>query len=474
MLRILKKKKNLKVTNKPKHPSSFRDPSGYIFLDQGVLKRTVNPIYFKQYYSLKDSGFFNKLFKHELLVKHEEDLVSDNEIILKPEHIPFITYPYEWSFLQYKEAALLTLKLQKYCLENNYSLKDASAFNITFHKGKALFIDTLSFDFYSENTPWRAYKQFIMHFLGPLVLARYHGSHSIKLMCNFMDGIPLKMLASMLPLKTKLNPFLYTNIHLLARFEEKHNEVLDADRKIKSLSKNGQLNIITSLYNYIKKLTLKEDSEWTNYYDKINYTEDAFIQKANIINDWLETLQVKTLIDIGGNDGTFVRKIKHKPQHSLVCDIDNNAVDTNYSMIKETGESSITPFILDVLNPSPAIGFQNIERMSFIGRIKIFAPDVTLALAIIHHMSLSGNVGFDMSASFFASFSKHLIIEFPKRQDSWVERLLSNKSDFKDYFDFYNINNFERKYLNYFEIIEKQSIENTMRVMYFLKLKHVK
>ena len=140
------------------------------------MKRKIYPIYFKQYNKLKNSNFFDKLFKSGLLIKHKEVSVSESEIIIQPDQIPFITYPYELSFNQYKEAALLTLKLQKFALENDFSLKDASAFNVTFHNGNAIFIDTLSFDFYKENEPWRAYKQFITHFFGPLILAHYHGS----------------------------------------------------------------------------------------------------------------------------------------------------------------------------------------------------------------------------------------------------------------------------------------------------------
>lgn len=454
-----------------KHASSFRDPSGYVFTDEGVLKRVIFPIYFKQYQKLTQSGFFESLFDNKLLIPHTEISKTDTEILIQPKFIPFIIYPYEWSFNMYKEAALLTLKLQKYSIENGFSLKDASAFNITFLEGKAVFIDTLSFDFYQENSPWRAYKQFITHFFGPLVLARYHGAQSLKIMSNFIDGIPIKMIASMLPFKTKLNPFLYTNIHLLAKFEDKHNEDYKGETKAASLSRKGQLNIIESLYDFIKNLSLKEHSEWGNYYNKTNYVDEAFNLKSDIINQWILNLKADTLIDVGGNDGTFVRKIDKKLKHALVCDIDNNAIDFNYKQIKEKKEIFITPFVLDVLNPSASIGFQNTERDSFLNRIITFSPDVTLALAIIHHMSLSGNVAFDMSAQFFASFSKHLIIEFPKRNDSWVQRLLNSKVDFKDHFDFYNIENFEKTYLKYFDLIEKQHIHNSERIMYLLKVK---
>ncbi|MEH1009243.1 class I SAM-dependent methyltransferase [Winogradskyella sp. ECml5-4] len=453
------------------HPSSFRDPSGYVFVENGNIKRVINPIYFKQYKALTDSGFYDVLFKNNLLIPHEELSNTPEKIIIQAEKIPYVTYPYEWSFNMYKEAALLTLKLQKYSLEHGFSLKDASAFNITFHKGRAVFIDTLSFDFYTEDSPWRAYKQFITHFFGPLVLAHYHGAQQLKLLSNFMDGIPVKMISSMLPLKTKLSPVLYSNIHLLAKLEDKHNEDYKGEAKQATLSKKGQLNIIQSLYDYIKKIDLKEHSEWGNYYDKINYTNDAFVKKSDIINTWVNTLKPERLIDVGGNDGTFVRKLERSVEIALVCDIDNNAVDFNHKTSKLKKEQFMLAFLLDVLNPSPAIGLNNTERDSFLKRIEAFEPDIVFALAVIHHMSLSGNVPFNASAKFFSSFSKYLIIEFPKRDDSWVQRLLNNKADFKHYFEFYNIYNFESSYLNYFELVEKKEIQNSERVLYLLKKK---
>jgi hypothetical protein len=458
------------VTSNNRHSSSFRDPSGFIFLDQGLVKRSISPLYFKQYNALKSSNFFKKLHNAGLLIPHEELSTSENEVIIQPEQIAFMNYPYEWSFSQYKEAALLTLKIQKFALENGFSLKDASAFNVTFHKGNMVFIDTLSFDFYHENSPWRAYKQFISHFFGPLVLAKYNGLESLKLMNSFIDGVPIKMLSSMLPFKTKLNPFLYSNIHLLAKFEDKHNEDYKGESKATKLSKNAQLNIIKGLYDFIKKMSLKTSSEWGNYYDKTNYANDAFDQKATIIDKWIVQLGAKTVIDVGGNDGTFVRKINQELEEALVCDIDYNAVDANHNYVKKKKETFMLPFVFDILNPSANIGFNNKERDSFLERIKRYAPDVTMALAVIHHITLSGNIPFEMSAEFFSSFSKHLVIEFPKRNDSWVQRLLNTKGEFRAHFDFYTIDNFESSYSKYFELIEKVSIDNSDRVMYVYKL----
>jgi len=455
------------------HEASFRDPCGYMFYDGKILRRAINPIYFPQYHKLKESGFFNTLIKKGLLIGHEETSVSEERIIITPEHIPFITNPYEWSFEQFRHAALLTLQIQKYALSKGFILKDASAYNVTFHKGKPIFIDTLSFDFYVEDTPWRAYKQFITHFFGPLVLAKYHGSEIFKMLQTHIDGIPVKLIASMLPGKTKLSSTLYTNIHLLAKMESKHSEDYKAETKVAKLSKKAQNNILTSLFDYIKKLKLNEASEWGDYYEKTNYDDQAFEAKKQLIKEWVLPLNAQKLIDIGGNDGTFAREFLSVVKDVIVTDIDSNSVGYNYHQVQRNNEENMLPFVSDILQPAPGLGFNNTERNSLIERLAIYGPDVTLALAIIHHITLSGNVPFYKSAEFFAKFSKHLVIEFPKREDSWVESLLVRKREFVNHFDFYNEINFEEEYSQFFQLEKKQAILGTQRVLYHFKNKEL-
>tara|TARA_R110000850_G_scaffold16697_1_gene51689 strand:- start:29911 stop:31302 length:1392 start_codon:yes stop_codon:yes gene_type:complete len=453
------------------HGASFRDPSGYIIQEADEIKRVINPIYFPQYNKLTSSGFFDKVIKAGLLIPHQEIENTDEKIIIRPEVIPFITHPYEWSFEMYKHAALHTLKLHRFALANGFILKDASAYNITFHKGKPIFIDTLSFDFYEDDTPWRAFKQFITHFFGPLLLAKYHGVDMLKMMQTHIDGIPVKTIASLLPYRTKFNSILYTNIHLLAKLEDRYSEDYKAESKIAKLSKKAQNNIIESLYDYIKKLKVNEKTEWGDYYNKTNYNDVSFQQKASLIKEWTNALKAKTVIDVGGNDGTIGREIIDTADLILVSDIDANAVDFNYHQIQKNKESNILPFVCDVLQPAPAIGFSNTERSSLIQRLQEFQPDVTMALALIHHITLSGNVPFLKSAEFFARFSENLILEFPTREDSWVQSLLIRKREFINHFDFYNEENFESGYSHYFDIVKKEPIKASERILYVLKRK---
>ena len=454
-----------------RHSSSFRDPSGNIFVKDSEVYRAINPVYYSQYNSLTDSGFYTKLFENRLLISHTEISKDKESIVVKPEQIPFISYPYEWSFSQYKHAALHTLKLQRYSLQQGWSLKDATAFNITFYKGAPIFIDSLSFDKYNEGEPWRAYKQFIMHFLGPLVLAKYYGGDMLKTLQQHIDGMPLQKIAKLLPFSARFSTVLYTNIFLAAKYDSKYSsDEGGADKKV-TISKNAQLKIIDSLYNYIKDLEMNEKTEWKDYYSVTNYEAESFEFKKQLVKKWSLKIEAKRIIDLGGNDGTFGRELKDTATEILVTDIDPNAVDYNYNKVLKNKEQNILPIVSDLLNPSPGIGLNNRERTPLLQRLADGKYDTAMALALIHHISLTGNVPFDMSAQLFASLSPYLIIEFPDRGDSWVDFLLKSKREFAGHFDSYNLDNFENVYSEYFEVIEKQEIPGTKRTMFLLKRK---
>jgi len=131
-----------------KIPSSFRDPSGFLFFQNRTIYRQVNTVYKEDYEQLINSKLYGTLTDAGLLIPHEEvagDYTKSDKVykIIKPELIQFISYPYEWCFSQLKDAALVTLKVQKIAFDFGMSLKDCSAYNIQF-KDCNLFLSTHS------------------------------------------------------------------------------------------------------------------------------------------------------------------------------------------------------------------------------------------------------------------------------------------------------------------------------------------
>jgi len=371
------------------------------------------------------------------------------------------------SFNQYKDAALLTLKVQKSALMHNMTLKDASAYNVQFDEGKPVLIDTLSFEKLDEKAPWVAYKQFCQHFLAPLSLMSYKDVRLSSLMKQYIDGIPLDLASKLLPFKVPLG--LWLNIRLNAYFQKKYETSQTPKNRFQNMSKTKHIALIEGLYHLIENLkNPTRETEWENYYDVTNYTKTAFKHKETLVTEYMKSLKDVSLIaDLGANNGHFTNiALKATPNAKAVAfDIDVNAVEKNYMEVKKNQKTNLLPLVLDLLNPSPGIGWDNREREDLKARADF---DVIMALALIHHLALSSNIPFDYLASFFSSLAPHLIIEFVPKADSQVQKLLASRTDI---FDNYNEAEFEKAFGQYYTLIKKDKIKDTLRILYLFKRK---
>jgi hypothetical protein len=448
--------------------ASFRDPSGFLFTDNGILYRQINRAYSKDYTRLMDSGLYDKLVKANLLIPHVESdqlpVESDSAFkVIQPERVSFISYPYEWSFSQLKDAALATLFIQKRALKLDMSLKDASAYNIQFIRGKAMLIDTLSFEMYKEGQPWVAYKQFCQHFLAPLALMSYCDVRLSQLLRVYIDGVPLDLASSLLPAKAKLNFGLLTHIHIHAGAQKRYS-----DKAVKPLvsgmSKQAMIGLIESLENTIEKLAWKPaGTEWGDYYENTNYTDSAFEHKKQLVHEWTFEKTPALVWDLGGNTGIFSREAASSGAFTVSFDIDPAAVEQNYRNVKSKKEQSILPLFFDLTNPSPSLGWNNNERDSFGARGPV---DMALALAVIHHLAISNNVPLPQLADFFASICRWLVIEFVPKSDSQVQKLLASREDI---FPNYTRADFESVFSSCFKIHKTEFVRDSERTLYLME-----
>jgi len=450
--------------------ASFRDPSGFLFSRGGVLYRQVNHAYAGEYARLMDSGLYERLVKAGLLIPHiEADQVwAESEAcfkIIQPERVPFISYPYEWSFGQLKDAALATLSIQRRSLKAGMSLKDASAYNIQFVRGKATLIDTLSFETYKEGQPWVAYRQFCQHFLAPLALMALKDVRLNQLLRVYIDGVPLDLASELLPWKTRWNFGLLTHIHLHAGAQKKYSGEAVKSRG-GSMSRQAMVGLIESLESTIQKLDwTPRGTEWGNYYDITNYSDAAFEHKKELVGEWTKRLHPVLVWDLGANNGVFSRVAGETGAHVVSFDIDPAAVEQNYRQMKSDKIENILPLLLDLTNPSPAIGWANRERDSFGAR---GPADMVLALAVIHHLAISNNVPLPQLAGFFAETGKWHVIEFVPKSDSQVKKLLTSREDI---FPDYTRDGFESAFKEKFNINSARDVRDSDRVLYLLERK---
>jgi len=448
-------------------PGSFRDPSGFVFRKNGLIYRQVNPIYRKDYDHLMQSGLYEALIKNCLLIPHEEMEPTSIGIegaykILKPERIPFISYPYEWCFSQLKEAALTTIRIQKIALDFKMSLKDGSAFNIQFKEGKPIFMDTLSFERFPEGKPWIAYRQFCQHFIAPLALMADKDVRINQWLKIYLDGIPLDLAGLLLSWRTFFKFSWLTHIHMHAR-GLKYLSQRSVKKKDHPVSHQGFLGILDSLESSVRKTKWNPSgTEWGDYYDQTNYTSAGFQHKQETVGLYLEKIKPDMIWDLGANTGLFSRLSARKGVFTVSFDIDPAAVEKNFLQCREERESHILPLILDVTNPSPAIGWENQERMSLLER---GPADTVLALSLIHHLAISNNLPLDRIAGFFAKICKRLIVEFIPKEDSYAQRLLSSR---RDIFPEYQQSHFEYEFKKNFEIRDLVKIRDSKRTLYLM------
>ncbi len=454
-------------------PSSFRDPSGFLFTQNKRLYRQINKVYKEDYEYLLKSGLYKTLTQSHLLLEHQEVNIApaDSVIaykVIEPEPIAFISYPYEWCFSQLKDAALTTLRIQRIATEFGMSLKDASAYNIQFKKGKPILIDTLSFERLKPGKPWIAYRQFCQHFLGPLMLMAYKDHRLGQLLKTFIDGVPLDLTSKMLPFYTIFIPRIAIHIHAHALSQRYFSSktVKLSHRKMRHRSYVG---LIDNLESALKKTKYRlKKSEWADYYEMTNYTPEAFAHKKKIIEEFLDIINPTEAWDIGANIGIFSRIAGQKGIRTLSFDMDPVAVEKNYQEYVSKKETNILPLLLDLANPSPSIGWENRERMSFIER---GPTDTVLALALLHHLVISNNLPFDRVASFLQKLCTSLIIEFIPKSDSQVQRMLSTREDI---FGDYTQEKFEEEFGNYFRVEQVVKIKNSDRVLYLMRTKELK
>jgi hypothetical protein len=224
-------------------------------------------------------------------------------------------------------------------------------------------------------------------------------------------------------------------------------------------------HLLDSLQSLVDSLRWKgEATSWDRYYEEANQRDDYVSEKKKTIIDWLSQLSgIHTAVDLGANEGTFSFLPAAKNIKTIAADSDHSSINKLYQTTKKEKEKNILPLLIDLANPSPAIGLNNKERISFVDRAN---RDLGLALALVHHLSIGRNIPFEKIAEFFRSLADHLIIEFIPKADPKIRFMLQQKKDiYKDY----NEENFVLSFERYFSVHKKHEVGNSGRTLYMMK-----
>lgn len=458
-------------TSPARDAGSYRDPAGFVFRRDGVLYRQVDASFADDWQAYLDSGLYARLRGEGLVIAHDEaDLQLAAEpgaaAVIRPRQLPLISYPYEWSFSQLQDAALLTLRAQSVAAEAGFTLRDASAYNVQFHEGKPILIDSLSFERAEPSKPWAPYRQFCEHFLAPLALMSRVDIRLGRLLRDHLDGIPLDLAARLLPGRTRLSFGLGPHIHLHARAQRQHaddNAAADAKAEA-SMSADKLATLVESLQNTVSGLSWEpEGTAWADYADNTSYTDEATRAKMQAVEAAVTKVAGATAWDLGANTGRYSRIAADAGYRVVALDIDPAAVERGYRALKADGRTDITPLLADITDPSPGLGWANAERASLLDRID---ADVILALALVHHLAIGANVPLPMIASVFAGMAPHAVVEFVPKDDPMVRRLLSFR---RDVFPEYHLEGFGAAFEPYYEVEAETPIEGSGRILFHFR-----
>jgi hypothetical protein len=451
---------------------SFRDPAGFVYTQHGDLRRQVNLVYREHYDRLMDSGLYDELVDAQLLIPHEELATEGWEPdraykVIRPEPIEFISYPHEWSFSQYRDAALVALEVQRRALGRGMSLKDCSVYNLQFHRGRPVFIDTLSFETYREGEPWVGYRQFCEHFLAPLALMALR-DHRLNQLCRTnIDGIPLDLAVRLLPARSWLRWGLMLHLRLHERLQRAHTgrpAKMPAARGRLSVSRNALLGLIDSLASTVRGLHWRPSGGgWASYEDDLPYTAEGFERKARIVRELIEEVRARTIWDLGANTGHFSRMAAESGASTVAFDFDPACVEKAYLDARSRDETRLLPLVLDLFNPSPASGWMNRERTSIFER---GTPEMVMALALIHHLAFVGNQPMENLAEFFRGLAPWLLIEFVPENDPQVRLLAEQRAGAHHE---YTREAFERCFGKHYLIRTAEPVTERGRILYLMR-----
>jgi SAM-dependent methyltransferase len=461
-----------------REPGSFRDRGNRVFYHAGAVFRGLNERGLKEWETLSSTSFFQHFMGSGKLVHTEQVAATETpelfqaeqwSAVLTHQRIPFISYPYEWSFGMLQDAALLQLELQLAALDEDMTLKDASPFNIQWVGTSPVFIDIPSLERLAPGEPWVGYEQFCQLFLYPLFLQAYKDIPFQPWVRGCIDGITSQDCYHLMSLRDLIRPGVFLNVALQAwaraRYARTAQDIKKDLREAgfhKALIKTN----VTRLRKTIHQLSWKRThSPWSHYTSDNSYTDASREQKAAFVRQVVNSRSWNLVWDLGCNLGTFSRIAAAHARYVIAMDADHLTVERLYQTLKAEGNTTILPLVNNVADSSPNLGWRGLERKALAER---GTPDLTLCLALLHHVVIGANIPLDEFIDWLAGLGTEVVIEFVTRQDPMVRALLQHKND---HYPDYEVEYFERSLAEAFTVVRREVLSGETRILYHGKAK---
>ena len=449
---------------------SFRDPSGHVYEDDGSIFRVVAPVAARDYEAVRDAQVFRDLVQARKLVTVDEvdkKRLKPNGFeaayLLQHRRLPYISYPYEWSFSLLRDAALFHLDLHLDLLERGFTLSDASSYNVQFDGPHPIFIDHLSIRPYRDGEFWTGHRQFCEQFLNPLLLRALLGVPHNSWYRGNLEGIPSGDLAKLLRFKNKFSWNVFTHVVLPNRFQQSATTRESLDKaKARRLPLAAYKGMLSQLRRWIDRLTPDRigSTVWGDYATTHTYSGSEEAEKRQFVGDFVKAARPKSVVDLGCNTGEYTKvALDSGAERAIGFDFDQKALDRAHHRAKEQSLNFL-PLFLDARNPSPDQGWGQSERTGYASRTK---ADAVFALAFEHHLAIAHNVPLDEVVAWIVGIAPTGVVEFVPKTNSTVQRMLSLREDI---FQNYTGDAFETALAKHARIEKREVVSKAGRTLY--------
>lgn len=459
------------VTLNGSEPGSYRDRNGSVFYRDGRVYRAISAAALSNWERLERTKFFGSFTAAGRIVPtaraEAPPPVADRRwaAVLSHDRIPFVSYPYEWSFGMLKDAALLHLDLMQAALAEGMILKDSSAYNVQWRGVEPVFIDVPSFEVLRPGEPWVGYRQFCELFLYPLMLQAYKGVDFRPWLRGSLDGIPASALRPLLTARDLMRPGVLLHVVAQAALQRRYAGHGGVRGSLAEAGFDKRLIVrnVEGLQRIVDRMRVPDaPTAWANYAQTHSYEAADFDAKCSFVRQAAAQRRWRLAWDLGCNTGVFSRILAENADTVVAMDGDRAAVDSLYAAQKGRPDSRhILPLVVNLADPSPSQGWRGLERRSLPERGR---PELAICLALIHHIVIGANIPLQDFIGLLADLGAALVIEFVGREDEMVGRLLADKDD--QYPD-YTLEGFEAALAARFQISGKQPLKQGKRWIYF-------
>ena len=417
---------------------SFRDPDTRVFHYDGAVFRCLTARALTDWQRLAATDFSARFMADRRLIPTR--LVTDREslpplaarwaAVLEHERLPVVSYPYEWSFGMLKDAALLQLDVTRAALDEEMTLKDATAFNVQWLGARPTFIDIGSFTPYAAGEPWAGYRQFCETFLYPLLLQAYRNVPFHPWLRGSLEGITAEQCRSLLSGPHLLRRGVLTHVYLQANVQARYEDTsADVRQELRAAGFGAALikHNIDRLRRTVERLRWEpRRSTWSDYQREHSYDDADLQRKTEFVERVLSQRRRPLVWDLGCNIGRYSRLAAKHADYVLALDADHMVVEHLYRALHTGGPPNILPLVADLADPSPGLGWRCLERLPLTDR---GSPALILCLALMHHLVIGRNIPLDDFVAWLAQFNSEVVLEFVGPDDPMVERLLRNRRD---------------------------------------------